>query len=144
MATPMNAVPTTTAAPRFQSWNSNPFNIERKLGSVPGTVVLRFCGPFTVRDAYTCLPPEKLNRILELEPEPGEDAPVKNILDLTDCPYMDSSGLGMIVTHHVRCQKKGVRVVAAAMSPRVREIFRMTKVDTIIPIATSLEEAEKN
>lgn len=143
MATPTPAT-STTANPRWQSWNSSPFCIERQAGKAPGTVILRFSGPFTLRDAYSCLPTAKLSQILELEPAPGEEPPVKNILDLSSCPYMDSSGLGMIVTHHVRCQKKGVRLIAAAMSPRVREIFRMTKVDTIIPVATSLEEAEKN
>jgi len=128
----------------WQTWNSSPFNIERASGSAPGTIILRFHGPFTVRDAYTNLPPLALNKILELEPTPGEDPPVKNILDLSDCPYMDSSGLGMIVTHHVRCQKKGVRMIAAAMSPRVRQVFQLTKMDSIITIAASVEEAEAN
>jgi hypothetical protein len=28
------------------------------------------------------------------------------------------------------------------MTPRVREVFRLTKVDTVVPIAASVEEAE--
>jgi anti-sigma B factor antagonist len=107
-------------------------------------VILRFKGPFTVRDAYSSLPPLTLNKMLDLETAPGEEPPVKNILDLTACPYIDSSGLGMIVTHHVRCQKKGVRLVAAGMSPKVREVFRVTKMDAIIAIAATVEEAENN
>ena len=126
----------------WQTWNSAPFKIERAAGKKPGTVILRFCGPFTVRDAYTVLPPAVLTKILELEPEEGEEPPVKNILDMTACPFIDSSGLGIIVTHYVRCQKKGIKLVAAALTPKVREVFRLTKVDTIIPIATSMELAE--
>jgi len=132
----------TTAAPRWQTWNSSPFCIERITGKTPSTVILRFSGPFTLRDAYTCLPAEKLNQMLNLEPAAGEEPMARNILDLTACPYMDSSGLGVIVTHHVRCQKRGIRLVAAGMSPRVREIFRMTKVDTVISIVATMEEAE--
>jgi anti-anti-sigma factor len=126
----------------WQTWNSSPFNIERCPGKTPGTVILRFHGPFTVRDAYTCLPPLLLNKMLELETAPGEAPPVKNILDLTDCPYMDSSGLGMIVTHHVRCQKNGVRMIAAGLSPRVRQVVELTKMDAVLTIAASVEEAE--
>jgi anti-sigma B factor antagonist len=126
----------------WQTWNSAPFNIERKPGKSPGTVILHFSGPFTLRDAYSSLPPTALNQMLELETPPGEEPPKLNILDLTDCPFMDSSGLGIIVAHYVRCQRKGVRLIAAGLSPKVRDVFRITKVDAIIPIATTVEEAE--
>jgi anti-anti-sigma factor len=88
------------------------------------------------------MPTMSLKQVLELEPAPGEIPPVKNILDLTACPYMDSSGLGIIVAHMVHCNKKGMKVIAAGMMPRVREVFRLTKVDTVVPIATSVEVAE--
>jgi len=126
----------------WQTWNSRPFSIERKPGSNPGTVILCFLGPFTTRDAYSNLPPLALKKILELEPEEGEAQPVKNILDLTQCPYMDSSGLGIIVAHMVHCQKKGMKMIAAGMTPRVREVFKLTRMDSVIPIAASVEEAE--
>jgi anti-sigma B factor antagonist len=128
----------------WQTWNSSPFNIERKPGKSPGTVILRFCGPFTIRDAYSSLPPGELNRILGLEPVPGEAPPKLNILDLTTCPYMDSSGLGIIATHYVRCQKQGLRMIAAGLSPKVRDVFRITKMDKVIPIAATVDEAENN
>ena len=128
----------------WQTWNSGPFSIERKPGKSPGTVILRFCGPFTVRDAYSSLPPGELNRMLGLEPTPGEDRPKLNILDLSTCPFMDSSGLGIIATHYIRCQKQGLRMTVAGLSPKVREVFRITKMDTVIPIAASIEEAESN
>ncbi|MDR3755040.1 MAG: STAS domain-containing protein [Terracidiphilus sp.] len=126
----------------WQTWNSGPFSIERKPGGKPGTVVLCFHGPFTTRDAYSSLPTMSLKQVLELEPAPGEDPPVKNILDLTGCPFMDSSGLGIIVSHMVRCNKKGMKMIAAGMTPRVREVFRLTRVDHVVPIAASVEEAE--
>ena len=126
----------------WQTWNSGPFSIERKPGRAPGTVILCFRGPFTTRDAYSCLPTMTLKQVLELEPAPGEDPPVKNILDLTGCPYMDSSGLGIIVAHMVHCNKKGMKMIAAGMTPRVREVFKLTKVDSVVRIAASVEEAE--
>jgi anti-anti-sigma factor len=80
--------------------------------------------------------------MLGLEPTPGEDPPKLNILDLSSCPFMDSSGLGIIATHYVRCQKQGLKFMVAGMSPKVRELFKITKMDTVIPIAASVEEAE--
>jgi len=97
-----------------------------------------------VRDAYTSLPPGVLNKILELKTEPGEEQPKLNILDLTNCPFMDSSGLGIIATHYVRCQKQGVKMIAAGMSSKVREVFRVTKMDAVIPIAATVEDAENS
>jgi anti-anti-sigma factor len=126
----------------WQTWNSGPFSIERKPGSKPGTVILCFRGPFTTRDAYSSMPTMSLKQVLELEPAPGEDPPTLNILDLSACPFMDSSGLGIIVSHMVHCKKKGIKMIAACMTPRVREVFRLTKVDCVVPIATSIEVAE--
>ena len=65
-----------------------------------------------------------------------------NILDLTDVPYMDSAGLGIVVGHYVSCHRKGIRLIAAGVGPRVRELFKITKVDTTIPMATTVDEAD--
>lgn len=53
-------------------------------------------------------------------------------------------GLGMIVSQHVRCQAKGLRMVAAGASPRVQQLFKLTKVDTFIPMVATVEDAEAN
>ena len=65
-----------------------------------------------------------------------------NILDLTDVPYMDSAGLGIIVRHYVRCKSKGVRLIVAGAVPRVLDLFKMTKVDGLIPATATVKEAE--
>jgi len=130
------------ATTHWQTWNSSPFTIVRKPGKRPGTAILCLSGPFTTRDVYTCLEPLALKKILELETLPGGEPVTENILDLTACPFMDSSGLGIIVTHYVHCKKKGIKVIAAGISPRVMETMKITKVDTILPHCATLEEAE--
>ena len=128
----------------WQTWNSTAFNVERAQGKSPSTVILRFCGPFTVRDAYSSLPPTALNKILELEMPPGEAPPKLNILDLSNCPYMDSSGLGIIATHYIRCRKHGMKMMVVGLSPKVRDVFKITNMDKVIPIAATVEEAESD
>lgn len=132
------------AATSWQTWNSGPFSMERKPGKMPGTVILRFTGPFTTRDVYSSQEPLALKKMLELETLPGEEVVTRNILDLSACPFMDSSGLGMIVTHYVHCKKMGIRMIAAGISPRVMEVMRLTKVDTILPHCATVEEAENS
>jgi anti-anti-sigma factor len=93
---------------------------------------------------YGSLSPVELQSVLNFESTPAEELPQLNILDLTEVPYMDSTGLGMVVTHYVRCSNKGVKTIAAALTPRVLELFRLTKVDTIIPIAPTVDQADPN
>jgi ABC-type transporter Mla MlaB component len=120
----------------------SPFTIERKEGAATGTVIFRFCGIFTARSMFAALPPVVLEDMLNFHSVPDEKLPVLNILDLTDVPYMDSSGLGMIVRHHVRCKGKGVKFVAAGASPRVLELLKITKLDGVIPLAATVASAE--
>jgi anti-anti-sigma factor len=127
---------------QVQVTKRSPFSFERKEGKASGTVIFRFCGPFTARDMYASLPPVALQNLLNFQSTPGEKQPTLNILDLTDVPYVDSSGLGMIVRHYVRCQGKGIRFVAAGASSRVLELFKITKVDGVLPLAASVEDAD--
>ena len=127
-----------------QLWKTTPFTIERKEGKTPGTVIFRLCGPFTARDMFGTLAPIGLLNILSFQSTPSEELPALNILDMTDVPYMDSTGLGRIVSHYVHCRGKGIRMIVAGASPRVLELFRLTKVDSTIPMAATVEEADIN
>jgi anti-anti-sigma factor len=125
-----------------QIWKGTPFSIERKEGKSSGTVIFRLSGPFTARDMYGSLTPVGLRNMLDFNSMPNEAPPVVNILDLTEVPYMDSAGLGIVVGHYVSCHRKGIRLIAAGLSPRVRELFQMTRVDTTIPMTTTVEEVD--
>lgn len=122
-----------------QIWKGSDFTIERKEGKAPGTVIFRLSGPFTARDTFGSLSPQALRNLFESQ---SDEMPTLTIFDLNEVPYMDSVGLGMIVSQYVRCQGKGLRMVASGVSPRVRQLFQLTKVDTFIPMAATLEEAE--
>jgi len=56
---------------------------------------------------------------------------------------MDSAGLGMIVSHYVRWQGRGVRLAAVGVSSRVGQLFELTKVDKFFPRFDSVEEADR-
>jgi anti-anti-sigma factor len=118
-------------------------NCERKAGKAPGTVIFHFTGPFTARTIFASQSPDAVSAIFDLQSMlPTGKLPALNIFDLTDVPYMDSWGLGMVVRHYARCKDKGVRFTAAGVSPRVQELFQLTKVDSIIPMSATLAEAD--
>jgi anti-anti-sigma factor len=122
--------------------NRLPLTFERKESEVPGTVIFHFSGPFTAHAVFECQSSDAVSKMFDLQLMlPTGEAPAVNIFDLTDVPYMDSSGLGMVIRHYVRCQDKGVRFIAAGVGPRVLELFRLTNVDAVIPMITTVEEA---
>jgi anti-anti-sigma factor len=125
-----------------QIWKGTPFTIERKEGKAPGTVIFRFLGPFTARDMFGTLAPVVIENMLSFQSAPSDEPSALNILDLTGVPYMDSAGLGRIVRHYVQCRGKGIRMVAAGASLRVLELFKMTRVDSVIPMTATVEEVD--
>jgi anti-sigma B factor antagonist len=50
------------------------------------------------------------------------------ILDFTDVPYIDSVGLGSLVTTYVSHQKTGRCLVLTGVKPRVRKVLEITNV----------------
>ena len=115
-----------------QIWKSSKFTIERAESETHGTV-FRFSGPFTARDMYNSLSPDAFRNIFESAP--GDEQPPAHVLDLTEVPYMDSMGLGMLASHYVRCQSKGIRLSITGVSPRVQELLRITRMENVLPIA---------
>ena len=49
------------------------------------------------------------------------------VLDLTDVTFMDSMGLGTIAGLYVSSKKSGGRLEVINLTPRVRELFSMTR-----------------
>ena len=120
--------------------NRIPLTFEREVDETPGTVVFHFSGPFTARTVFECQSPDAVSKMFDLQLMlPTGEPPTVNIFNLTDVPYMDSTGLGMVVRHYVRCQDKGVRFIAAGVGPRVLELFKLTNVDTVSPITATYD-----
>lgn len=121
--------------------NQPPLTVEREVGEAPGTVIFHFSGPLTARTVFECQSAEAVSKMFDLQLMlPTGEPPNANIFDLTDVPYMDSTGLGMVVRHYVRCQDKAVRFIAAGVGPRVLELFKLTNLDAVIPMIDTVAE----
>jgi anti-anti-sigma factor len=121
------------ATAETQIWKSARLTIERGDSEEHGTV-FRFYGPFTGRDMYNSLSPDAFRSIFESAP--GKEQPPTHVFDLREVPYMDSTGLGMLASHYVRCQSKGIQLSIVGVNPRVQELFRLTGMVSVLPIAS--------
>lgn len=63
------------------------------------------------------------------------------ILNFTELEYMNSSGIGLLVTLLIRAQRQKQRLCAVGLSDHYRQIFELTRLDDAIPIYGSEDEA---
>jgi anti-sigma B factor antagonist len=56
------------------------------------------------------------------------------VLDFTGLDYMNSGGIGLLVTLLVRAQRAGQRLLAIGLSEHYREILALTRLDEAIGI----------
>lgn len=63
------------------------------------------------------------------------------ILDLSEVPYVDSAGLGLLVSAYVSRQKAGRKMILSGINPRVQKLFEVTRVSDLFLIFSTPEEA---
>ncbi len=56
------------------------------------------------------------------------------VLDFSKLEYMNSGGIGLLVTLLVRARRGGGRLVATGLSDHYRQIFSLTRLDEAIEI----------
>lgn len=99
-------------------------------GSREGVEILSLSGPFTLGNMF------ELQRVLQ------QMSPSYLIFDVSKVPYMDSAGLGLLVNSFVSAQKHGRKIAIAGAAPRIMALFEMTKVDSLLPLYPTAEDAE--
>lgn len=67
---------------------------------------------------------------------------VTTILDLTNVPYMDSAGLGILTNSYVSHQKHGRKLLLVGVNERVQTLFKVTKLDQLLEVYATVESAQ--
>lgn len=67
----------------------------------------------------------------------------KFLLDFEDTGYIDSSGLGVLVSLSKKIREKGGEMRLAGLNEDLRTLFELTKLDTLFYIADTRDEALK-
>ncbi|HUA84016.1 MAG TPA: STAS domain-containing protein [Bryobacteraceae bacterium] len=96
-----------------------------------GAKILKLSGPLTLATLFD------FQTISRRE----TTAPV--IVDLSGVPYMDSAGLGSLISLWASCQrtKRGFGIIGT--SDRIRTLFEVTHCDGLLPCYESLAAADK-
>ena len=63
------------------------------------------------------------------------------VLDFEDVSYVSSAGMRVILLAAKNLQKSGMRLVLCSMNDSIREVFKISGFDKIIPIHNSQAEA---
>ena len=93
-----------------------------------GTSIFRLVGPLTIRNLF------EIQTALRAEP-----CAKVTVIDLTQVPYMDSAGMGVIVNTYVHAVNRGSGFFAVGVCERVKSLFEVTRVDKLIPMRDTAE-----
>jgi anti-sigma B factor antagonist len=100
------------------------------LEGASGARILKLAGPLTIRTLFDF---QAVSRQAATKPV---------IVDLSGVPYMDSAGLGCIVSVFTSCQNRGFGFAVCGLSSRLQSLFEVTHVSTLLPTFDTLEAAE--
>lgn len=104
--------------------------IVRDLGATGSTTIVRLKGPLT------------LSTLFHLQDHLREIPDVDTVIDVSEVPYIDSAGLGTILSRWSHTQRKGHKFALTGVSPRIAVLLEITKVNTMIPMFTTAEDAD--
>ncbi|MFB3890400.1 MAG: STAS domain-containing protein [Phycisphaerae bacterium] len=78
---------------------------------------------------------EQLNALVAKSPQP------KIVVDFTAVSHMSSSALGMIITLHKRIREKNGQLRLCSIQPAIYEVFVITRLNEILKICATQQEA---
>jgi anti-anti-sigma factor len=91
-----------------------------------GTVIVRLIGPLT------------LTTIFDFQTEFRAMRPPVLILDLTESPYMDSAGLGLVMNKYVSAESAQRKFLIAGINARM-ELTKVIRVLSLFPTVAAAE-----
>jgi len=81
---------------------------------------------------------EELRQILDRLVSRGQ---LRVLIDLAGVPSLDSSDLGRLIRCHISIRQAGGRVRLCNLSPRVRDLMRLTRLETVLELHETEGEA---
>src|SRR3954452_24018018 len=98
-------------------------------------------GPVRVIDIQGDITAASEDVLMEAYVRASDDGVQAIVLGFTGLDYMNSGGIGLLVTLLVRAQRQHQRVLAFGLSEHYRQIFELTRLDEAMSIHDSEDEA---
>ena len=109
--------------------STQPFKIET-LDSPSGARILKLSGPLTIQTLF------------DFQQIVRDETTKPIIVDVSGVAYMDSAGLGCVVSAFTSCQRNGRSFGITGIGDRIKTLFAVTHVDGLLPCFDTLEAAE--
>ncbi len=100
------------------------------------TVIIEFNGNLILSDL------EKARKYVK-DVVDGDDANLI-IFDLTNVEFIDSAGIGFVVSVFKSVKTKNGKFALASLKSKPHEVFKLTRLDKIIPIYENAEAAKQD
>jgi anti-anti-sigma factor len=107
-----------------------PLRVETIAGRRDGHRILRLTGPLT------------LSNLFEFQALVRAEKAAVMIIDLTQVPYIDSAGIGVLMGAHASREQAGRKLALAGVNQRVQQALEITKVFQFFSVYPSVAEAE--
>ena len=108
---------------------SEDLNIEL-LDSPKGARIVKLTGPLV------------LTSLFEFQEAARQESGKPIIVDITGVPYMDSAGLGAVISIFASCQRHNRGFGIVGVTPRIKTLFEVTHCDGLLPCYDSIEAAD--
>jgi anti-anti-sigma factor len=106
------------------------FSYTSSPGTKDGTIILKIAGPLTLASIFSFQ-----NEFRAIKPH-------ALIVDLSECPFMDSAGLGLLMNQFVSAQGGQRKFLLAGVNERIESLFELTKVSAVLKRFPTVEAAE--
>lgn len=100
------------------------------LDSISGAIIFKLTGPLTIQTLF------------DFQHLVRQETTRAIILDLSNVAYMDSAGLGCLVSAFTSCQRTGRGFAITGVAERIRTLFAVTRVEGLLPCFESVQAAE--
>jgi anti-sigma B factor antagonist len=104
------------------------FKVETSESSA-GARILKLSGPLTIQTLF------------EFQQIVRDETTKPIILDVSGVAYMDSAGLGCVVSAFTSCQRNARAFGITGLTDRIKTLFAVTHVDGLLPCFDTLESA---
>ena len=100
------------------------------LDSPKGARIIKLTGPLTLKTLF------------DFQQVSRQESSHPIVMDIEAVPYMDSAGLGSLISVFASCQRTNRGFAIIGLSERIRTLFVVTHCDGLLPCFDSLEAAE--
>jgi anti-anti-sigma factor len=105
--------------------------IQRTTGSANDVTIFTLTGPLT------------LGTLFDFQTAVRQRDLKSTIIDFAGVPYVDSAGLGIVLSHWAHTQRTGVKFAVVGVSERVSVLLEMTGVAKLLPSFPTVADAER-